>query len=383
MSPVSPGHRPAWGPRTAVNTILGVVFSVVLVLMAVQYAGQGRVWAFDSTVGAVICLVALGRERHPGRAAVIGLAVAGIAGLTARLAHLPGEPGAAAVLALLVLGGSAIRALPWRQAGGIAVGGLALMAAGLLSSEAPSTPFRVGTQVWVLALGIGLGLRFLDFRRCAAAEAVRREERLALARELHDVVAHHITGIVVQAQAARLVGRRRPEALDGTLTDIEEAGSVALVAMRRVVGLLRDTDDATTTSPTVAGREQLTDLVRRFEGHGPEVNLHLPADQVAWPPEVSTTVYRIVQESLTNIARHAAHARSATVHIAQEHDGVTVTVHDDAPGGPARHLHQGGFGLIGMRERVEALGGTLTAGPEHDTGWSVLATLPLPAGDHC
>ncbi|MFI5768777.1 histidine kinase dimerization/phosphoacceptor domain-containing protein [Streptomyces sp. NPDC051658] len=278
---MSTGHRPAWGPRAAVNTILGVVFSVVLALMAVQYAGQGRAWAFDSAVGTVICLVALGRERHPGRAAVIGLAVAGIAGLTARLAHLPGEPGAAAVLALLVLGGSAIRALPWRQAGGIAVGGLALMAVGLLSSEAPSTPFRVGTQVWVLALGIGLGLRLLDFRRRAAAEAVRREERLALARELHDVVAHHITGIVVQAQAARLVGRRRPETLDGALTDIEEAGSVALAAMRRVVGLLRDTDDAATTSPTVAGREQLTDLVRRFEGHGPEVHLHCPL--TGWP----------------------------------------------------------------------------------------------------
>ncbi|MER5612203.1 hypothetical protein [Streptomyces sp. NPDC002215] len=106
--------------------------------------------------------------------------------------------------------------------------------------------------------------------------------------------------------------------------------------MRRAVGLLRDTDDVATTAPTAPGRQQLAELVSRFDGRGPEVNLRLPEDPTPWPPEVATTVHRIVQESLTSIARHAAHARSATVDDTHGPDGVTVTVSDDAPPGHTR-----------------------------------------------
>jgi signal transduction histidine kinase len=363
-----------------INAALGALFAVVLVLMAAQYAAQGRVWGFDAAVGATVCLIALRRERDRGRAAALGLVVAAAAAVTAQLAHLPGEPGAAAMLGLLVLGGSVMRTLPWRQAIGTAVAGLALMVTGLLSAPAPGTPFRVGIQAWPLAVGAGVGLRFLDDSRRATADAVRREERLALARELHDVVAHHVTGMVVQAQAARIMARRRPESLDSTLVGIEDAGNEALTAMRRVVGLLRDTEDAVGTAALAPGPEQLAELVRRFDGHGPEVRLHLPADPApGWPPEVAGTVHRIVQEALTNIARHAAHARSATVDVAHGPDGVTVTVTDDAAPGHPRHRSSGGFGLIGMAERVEALGGRLTAGPRPGGGWSVLASLPVPA----
>lgn len=350
----------------------------MLVVMAAQYAGQGRVWGFDAAVGTVVCLIALGRRRHPGRAAALGLVVAGTAAVIARLAHLPGEPGAAAVLGLLVLGGCAVRALAWRRAAVVAVAGLALMAVGLLTVEAPSTPFRVGIEVWILALGAGVGLRFLDHRRRAAAEAVRQEERLALARELHDVVAHHVTGIVVQAQAARIVARRRPESLDTTLAGIEQAGGEALTAMRRVVGILRDVDDAAPTSPPTPGPDQLRELVRQFEEHGPTVGLRLPADPTPWPPEVATTVHRIVQEALTNIARHATHASTADIDIDHGPDTVTITVTNDAPPSHTSRKHHGGYGLIGMRERIEALGGHLSAGPGRDTGWSVHATLPIP-----
>ncbi|MFE7561248.1 sensor histidine kinase [Kitasatospora sp. NPDC057500] len=371
--------RSAAGPRAAVNTALGTVFAAVLSVMAAQYASQGRPWAFDTGVGLLVCVIALAREWNRAWAAVAGLVVAGGAAVIARLADLPGEPGPGAVLALLVLGGSAIRALPRRQAGSIAAGGLVLMVSGWLTQDGPSTAFRVGTEVWVLALGVGLLLRFLDYRRRTAAEAVRHDERLILARELHDVVAHHITGIVVQAQAARIVGRSRPETLDGTLAGIEGAGAEALAAMRRVVGLLRDTDDVVTTSPAPHGLDHLPELVQRFEGHGPDIELRLPTEPLPWPPEVDTTVYRIVQESLTNIARHASQARSAVVDIAQDREAVTISITNDVPAGHgrARHLQKGGFGLIGMRERVEALGGTLTVGPEAGAGWSVLATVPV------
>ncbi|GAA4228916.1 signal transduction histidine kinase [Streptosporangium album] len=206
---------------------------------------------------------------------------------------------------------------------------------------------------------------------------MRRDERLKLARELHDVVAHHITSIVLQAQAAQLVARKHPEKVEGSLAGIEATGSDALAATRRVVGLLRDADDAV---PAMPGPEQLSELVKRFHGHGPAVRLRLPADGSVWPPEVTSTVYRVVQESLTNISRHAPHARSVTVSVAQDRESVTVEVVDDAPPVPARyHHHRGGYGLVGMRERLEALGGTLCAGPRRGAGWPVLATLPVPA----
>lgn len=360
------------------NAGLGLLFASVLVVVAAQYAAQGRMWAFDVAVGITVCLLALHRERNRGWAAALGLLVTGVAAVIARLAHLPGEPGAAAVLGLLVLGGSAVRVLARRQAAALAAAGLALMTAGLLTAKAPGTPFRVGIELWTAGLGAGLGLRYLDRRRQAAAEAVRRDERLALARELHDVVAHHVTGMVVQTQAARIVARRRPENLDSTLAGIEDAGGEALAAMRRVVGLLRDTDDVATTAPTSPGPEQLTELVRRFDGHGPEVELRMPVEPAEWPPEVATTVHRIVQEALTNIARHAAHARTATVDITHGPADVTVTITDDAAPGRTRHLHHGGYGLVGMRERVEAIDGRLSAGPGRNGGWEVRATLPVP-----
>ncbi|MFF0389408.1 sensor histidine kinase [Kitasatospora sp. NPDC004615] len=369
--------------RTAMvgNAVLGAGFALVLLVMAAQYAAQGRVWALDAATGAVVCALALGRERHRGAAAALGLAVAGAAALIAREAGLPGEPGAAAVLGLLVLGGSAVRTLPWRPAAALGAAGLALMTAGLLAAPAPATSFRIGIEVWALALAAGLGLRLLDHRRRAAAESVRRDERLALARELHDLVAHHITGVVVQTQAARIVARKRPEQLDETLAGIETAGADALFAMRRVVGLLRAADDTPGTAPTTPGTAELAALVRRFDDHGPTVQLHLP-DQNAtpWPPEVATTVHRIVQESLTNVARHAAHARTAQVTVAHPPGTLTVTVTDDAPPGHTRHLRPVGFGLLGMRERVEALGGTFTAGPALTGGWTVHAELPVPTG---
>ncbi|WP_228556036.1 sensor histidine kinase, partial [Catenulispora pinisilvae] len=262
--------------------------------------------------------------------------------------------------------------------------------------------FSFATQGWLAAVAVGLWLRYLDRRRRGMAEAVRRDERLAMARELHDVVAHHITGIVVQTQAARITARRRRDiadpdgldtgldtgsdagldaGLDATLAEIEAASGEALTAMRRVVGLLRDADDAATTG-VGAGPGELAELVKRFDGHGPAVTLSLPEqEELRWPPEIASTVYRVVQESLTNIARHAAHARCASVRIARNpQDGIRIEVTDDAPAGAPRHLHRGGFGLVGMRERVEALGGTLDAGPQPApaSGWAVTATVPLP-----
>ncbi|MET0134608.1 MAG: sensor histidine kinase, partial [Kibdelosporangium sp.] len=242
------------------------------------------------------------------------------------------------------------------------------------SAGAPGV-VAMNLATWLGAMTTGLSLRLLDARATATATQVRRDERLELARELHDVVAHHITGMVLQAQAAGVVAGRSPDRVAESLTGIETAGSDALAAMRRVVGVLRDTDDA---APATPGPEQLSELVDRFHGHGPTVRLRLPDDRAVWPPEVTSTIYRVVQEALTNISRHASRARCVTVTVTQDQQVITVEIVDDAPPAPPRYPRRGGYGLVGMRERVEALGGTLRAGPRSGGGWSVLATLPMP-----
>jgi signal transduction histidine kinase len=378
--------RLAERPGTAADLGLGFVFTGVLVFEGRSIAGYRGDWVFDVAVGTLVCVAALLRGRSRTWAAAAGLAVSGAAELAAWRWDLPGQPGGAAILALLVLIGSAVRVLPVRPAAAIAVGGVAVAVGTLerylvfIHNGTPcsfAATWLMGLG-WGAALGAGLWLRTLDDRRQAAVETVRREERLELARELHDAAAHHITGIVLQAQAARITARKRPETLDDALAGIESAGTDALASMRRVIGLLRDADDA---GGLTSGPQQLTELIARFAGRGPEVRLRLPdgpADPT-WPPEVTTTVCRVVQESLTNIRRHASGAREVTVALAHDRRNITVEVTDDAPpAGSHRFPHAGGYGLIGMRERVEALGGTLNAGPGAGTGWAVLATLPAP-----
>jgi len=393
MKPLDlPGGRPGAAIRVAINVGLAVVFAAALAIGGRAVADYGGDWAFDVAVGTVVCVAALARERSRLWAAAIGLAAAGAAELAAWRWDLPGQPGGATALALPVLVGAAVRVLPPRQAVVVAAGGAAVVAGSIerylafIADGTPSTftaPKLVGLG-WGAALGVGLWLRLLDARRQAAIEAVRRAERLDLARELHDAAAHHITGIVLQAQAARIASRKRTETLDDALAGIEAAGTDALTSMRRVIGLLRDAGDA---SGRTHGPEQLAELVERFSRRGPAarpaVRLRLPdgpADP-AWPPEVVTTVYRVVQEALTNVAQHAAGAREVTVTLAHDRQAITVEVTDDAPpAGPRRLPTAGGYGLVGMRERIEALGGTLSAGPGPEAGWSVLATLPTPAG---
>jgi signal transduction histidine kinase len=393
-------HRIAARTEAVSNLVLGLVLAVILAAATTLTGARGGNWVVDLAVGGVLGVLALLRGRSPARAAGAGLVIGGAAGVVSDLAHVPSQPGFAATAALLVLGAAVVRVAPVRLAALVAAGGVAVMVAGRwgLRSEIIAPAVFLGVLAWGCALGAGIWLRLLDTRRHQAIDAARRGERLELARELHDVVAHHIAGIVVQAQAARILAARRPETLDDTLAGIESAGTDALAAMRRVVGLLRDPGDAGGVTP---GPEQLADLVGRFAAHGPAVRLRLPdRDRPPWPAGVATTVYRVVQEALTNVVLHAPGATSVTVTVndfaaggvsgpggvsaaARGVGGVSVEITDDACAGGAaggRIAAGGGHGLVGMRERVEALGGTLLAGPGPDGGWAVRATLPLPAG---
>jgi signal transduction histidine kinase len=239
---------------------------------------------------------------------------------------------------------------------------------------------------------LGLCLRLYDALRARRREAILQAQRLEHARELHDFVAHHVTAIVAQTKAARFTAAaghtQSPEDLDQMLAHIERAGSQALGSMRAMVSSLRDTTAPAATSPT-GGLAGLRDLTREFAAVGPSAELTLDPGLTGrpLPPEITTAVHRVVQESLTNVRKHAAGAARAEVRVMLRPgapEELEVSVADDGPGGaPAARAgagsgwNGGGYGLVGLTERIERAGGRLTAGPEDNGGWHVLAVLPL------
>jgi signal transduction histidine kinase len=276
-------HRTVGLADTATNVALGCALAAVLAVDTALTAAPPKRgnWVFELAVGLIVCAMALLRSRGRRWAAAAGLAVCALAGVAGDVYHLPSQPGVAATLGLLVLGAAAVRVASPRLAVVITAAGVLVMVAGRLDirREYIAPLSFLGVLAWGCALAIGVWLRFGDARRHLDVDEARREERLELARELHDVVAHHVAGIVVQAQAARLVAARQPETLEGILAGIESAGNDALAAMRRVVSLLRDPGDA---GGLASGPGQLTDLVDRFcEGHGPAVRLRLPRRRAA------------------------------------------------------------------------------------------------------
>ncbi len=225
-----------------------------------------------------------------------------------------------------------------------------------------------------LAAGAGLYLRWIDHERRRDLHLVRQDERLAIAQELHDVVAHHITGIVVQAQAAQAVWPDQPEVAPDALARIEAAGAEALTSMRRLVSTLRaDQTGPLTPAATVADLQVLAD---RSTAMGLPVHLHLHGvDEL--PPSVAPSIHRVVGEAITNAQRHATGATAVDVRVRAAGGELTVEVVDD--GKAARPPRSGapGFGLTGMAERTEALGGRFEAGPVDGGGWRIHARLPL------
>jgi signal transduction histidine kinase len=201
---------------------------------------------------------------------------------------------------------------------------------------------------------------------------VRRTERLGLARDLHDVAAHHLTGLIIQAQVAQLTDAD-PPAIRAVLAEVETAGAQALASLRQVVRLLRNDELAAAPVP-----DSLAELVDRFGSTGIRARLDLPDGPMPadWPPETAIGIYRIVQEALTNVAQHARDARTVTVTLAHGPRVLRLQIADDGQAG--RSTRPGSYGLVGMRERATALGGELSAGPGTPAGWTVEATIPVP-----
>lgn len=213
------------------------------------------------------------------------------------------------------------------------------------------------------------------------ARAQVAEERLRIARELHDVVAHSMSLIAVQAGVANYVLSARPEEAARVLSSIEQAGRDALRETRRLLGLLRD-DDGARLAPELGpapGLGDLDDLIARTADAGVRVDLEVRGRRRSLPAGVDLAAYRIIQEALTNVVKHSA-AETGRVLVAYEDDGVRIEVTDDGRGraaatggGPER----GGHGIVGMRERAGLYGGEFRAGPLAGRGFEVAVRLPL------
>ena len=238
----------------------------------------------------------------------------------------------------------------------------------------------LGTQM-IIPVGVWVVGRAVRARRDYESRAVQRvltEERLRIARDLHDGVAHCLSVITVQASVAVHVADERPGEAASALSVIEATSREAARELRRMLGLLRDADDpngATSLDPAPTA-DRLAELADQARSAGVEVELAIGAGIEAVPATIGLAVYRLVQESLTNVIKHAAPAR-CQVRIDRTDSAVDIEVTDDGDNAPSGHPP--GHGLIGMRERVAVYGGEFTAGPLAGRGFRVRARLPLEA----
>jgi signal transduction histidine kinase len=395
--PVNRPHGP--GPRLrgtaarrwAADAAIAVV--VIVIQVGGTYASAGH--HGQATAGiATYVLLAIGgasliaRRRYP----------VGVLAVTLAVAIWPGVASQARPvwIALIVAFFTAVQARQRAAA-------IASLVIGYAASIWP--PWLIGTRGHAsagFAVGLALGLLFLlavaeviraRGQRAAALEHSRQEElrrrageeRMRIARDLHDVVAHNISVINVQANTALHLMDRQPDRARSALTTINEVSGQALVELRSVLGVLRAVDEEAPRAPA-PGLARLGDLADTAAAAGLAVRVEASGQRTRLPADVDLAAYRIVQEALTNTARHSG-GTNATIRIVYGEDALVVDVYDDGalrpPGGPPGQPRGAGSGIAGMTERAAALGGTLQARPRPGGGFAVRARLPLhgPAQD--
>lgn len=285
------------------------------------------------------------------------------------------------------------RAALWAAAGGLP---LVLV---ILQVYSPHGLLTVDTarNLALVVVPLALGTATHDRRAATAAlleraesaertreeEALRRvgEERLRIARDVHDVVAHAMVAINVQAGVGAHLLERDPEQARATLREIKKVSGEALGDLRAMLGLLRQDDDPAAPVVPTQGLAEIDGLRDGLGSAGVRLEVQIAPDAGAVPAAVGATGYRIVQEALTNVMRHAG-PTAARVRVSRDDDGVremlVIEVEDDGGAGPATLVRTGsGNGLRGMRERAAAVGGSLEAGPRAEGGWRVAASLPV------
>ncbi|RBQ18241.1 sensor histidine kinase [Spongiactinospora rosea] len=371
------------GRPAAVDWALAAVVAALLFAVALVAPGTGPV-GYAAVLAGSLALVA--RRSAPRVVLLVTTAAMLVYSMDA-------HPGPSAAFPVLVAVFGAV------QAGYVALpaaAGTVYLLTGLgltLSADTGDPPLETvqGAVLllgWFLAAGVAATITrhrqaYLEQveRRAAEAERTREEaalrrageERLRIARELHDSLTHSISVIKVQAGVAVHLARKRGEEAPAALLAIQEASRDAVRELRATLEVLRDPAEG---EPAVSGLDRLEELVERARASGVPATVTVEGVQRALPPEVDRAAYRIVQEALTNVSRHAG-GTTASVRLGYDDRELVVRVDDEGRASPDVP-HVPGVGLLGMRERVTALGGTLAAGPRPEGGFSVRAALPAP-----
>ncbi|MFD0736449.1 sensor histidine kinase [Planotetraspora mira] len=352
-------------------------------------SGTPPVWVVG--LGAVVAGFALGVVRkHPGAVLLLESVILVVADQ-----YAPRTGSSLQLLALVALGVFSTRA-SWTWVGAGYLLTCSVTAIVIVDDPADITIVRVVTLMAIVTAPVAIG-RYVRARQAEgrqarelSAERLRADrlaERERIARDVHDIVAHHVGAMVLRASAAQYAGATGPaaEALD----DIRETGHRVLEDLRGLLTVLRDPerDELARTGPgdvsldlTLADPDDIMrDAVARMAAAGLRVELSIATEAVAAPLVVRASAARIVQEGLTNVLKHAGSEATAEITVGMEKGAMTVEVRN-GPGTarPGETLPSTGQGIAGMRERARALGGRLTAGPVEDGGWRLAASLPLP-----
>ncbi|CAL9403226.1 hypothetical protein SUDANB58_01492 [Streptomyces sp. enrichment culture] len=359
-----------------------------------SHGPDGITWAVRTPDPLSLVLMALGaaalvlRRRAP-------MGVLAVTGAVSVAECVTGDPRApvvmSAVVALYTVAATTDRPTTWRV-------GLLTMAAltGTAMSAGPLPWYaqeNLGIFAWTgMAAAAGDAVRsrraFVHAireraeraERTREEEARRRvaEERLRIARDLHDVVAHHIALVNVQAGVAAHVMDKRPDQAKEALAHVRQASRSALDELRATVGLLRQSGDPEAPTEPAPGLDRLDELAGTFRNAGLHVEVARADQGTELPTAVGLAAYRVVQEALTNVQKHAGPRARAEVSVVRVGPNIEITVLDDGgDGARAPGTDGGGHGLLGMRERVTAVRGTLTTGPRYGGGWRVHAILPV------
>jgi signal transduction histidine kinase len=350
-------------------------------------SGPARIW---STLAALIFSVPVALRRRwplPGMLVIIG-AVA----IKTAVEHGSGAlGGAAGVLPALLLMGYAVGAYPPpRQSRWVFGLTLAVAATNALVTPGKAATLPVSLVfVGVLPYVFGRMMRArserasalraeaerIDADRDALANAAASQERVRIARELHDVIAHSVSIMVVQAGGARMVMDAEPDRAMASLRSVERVGRDALTEMRRLLGILDGEGESRTLTPQ-PGLSDLEALLDHARAAGLETVARIHGQPVAVPPALDLCAYRVIQEALTNAIKHAAPGKSE-IHLWWKPEALDLEISDDGGGQHPAGLASGGHGIIGMRERVSLHGGVVHAGVQPNGGYAVRASLPL------
>ncbi|WP_410567303.1 sensor histidine kinase [Amycolatopsis sp. cmx-4-61] len=394
MTQAASHRRTGWRPRAADAGLVVLTLCPPLLLQP-SADGSARAWWLLAAFEVVAAVALLVRRRWPLAAFLLltGALVAAVTGGAAAGAKL--TPLVCLSLAVALYGVGSL-CDSWRRSALTALGGSALVAAGVWVNHLTTTagPFRGGADVLaVLApmpLAWATGFAARNHRENLAATEQRVEdvvraqrlreqqaaqrERVRIAGEMHDVVAHSLTLLVVQAEILRARRGELPDWARGPVDGLAGAGRQAGGELRDLLRILRDPDDPAPLNP-VPGLGDLPGLLDRSRAAGTPVDARIEAEVAALPRPTQLAVYRIVQESLTNARRHSP---GAPVHvtIAEEAGWLRCEVVNARPAEPGARSWGTGLGLVGMRERVDVLDGELHAGPTADGGFRVSATLP-------